>query len=239
MSFYNVNLTFDSIERLGTAQTPDALIGELAGVAAQFGFEATAIAALPHPDIPFEKRVLVHHWGNGWFEHYMAHDFAAADPVLHHAKTALRPFDWAEARFAPKSKAARVMHEAADFGFAVGFCVPTFTPHGPVNVTFGGRRSALSREDRGMLHLAAIYAQFRVTELLAGKLNGAAGSRPLSPREREVLQWCSAGKTTREVAEALRISPHTVLTHIASACRKLETPTRTAAVAKALHAGLI
>lgn len=106
-----------------------------------------------------------------------------------------------------------------------------------VNSTFDRieRLGAAQTPEELIGELAALYAQFRATELLAGKLNGSAGCPSLSPREREVLRWCSAGKTTREVAEALRISPP----HIASACRKLGTPTRTAAVARALYAGII
>lgn len=239
MTLYKFNSTFDRIERIDAAQNPDELIRELARAAAEFGFDATAIAAFPHPDIPFEKRVLAQHWGNGWPEHYFSNGFIDDDPVFLHSKTVLRPFDWSEARYEKKSKAARVMNDAADFGFAVGFCVPTHTPYGPVNVTFGGRRAELSREDRGMLHLVAIYAQIRATELLAGKLAVAGAARALSPREREILRWCSAGNTTREIADRLGISPHTVITHINAACRKLEVRTRTAAVAKALQARLI
>ena len=110
-----------------------------------------------------------------------------------------------------------------------------------VNSTFDRieRLGAAQTPEELIDELAALYAQFRATEMLPGKLNGSAGCPSLSPREREVLRWCSAGKTTREVAEALRISPHTVLTHIASACRQLGTPTRTAAVARALYAGII
>ncbi len=239
MSLYDLNDTFDAIERIDRAKTPDDLIAALASVAAQFGFDATAIAAFPHPDIPFDKRVLAHHWPNGWFEHYMERNYVAVDPVFRHSTTSLRPFEWSEAHYEKKSKAADVMNEAAEFGFAAGFCVPTLTPHGPINVTFGGRRSELSREDRGLLHLAAIYAQFRATELLSEKLRTGNSGPALSPREREVLRWCAAGKTTRQIADALGISQHTVLTHIAGACRKLEARTRTAAVAKAMSAGLI
>ncbi len=239
MSASKINSTFDWIERIDTAQTPGELIAELAKAAAQFGFDAVAIAAFPHPDIPFEQRVLAHHWPNGWFEHYMSQNYIEADPVFRHSKTALRPFEWSEARYEKKSKFAQVMNEAAEFGFSTGFCVPTLTPSGPVNVAFGGSRSELSREEKGMLHLLANYAQYRITELLAGKIKSVAEVLHLSPREREVLQWCAEGKTSEGIAEALGISTHTVLTHIGGACRKLGTRSRTAAVAKAMNAGLI
>jgi len=239
MTLFHFNATFDGIERINAAQTPDELIAELSKIAEQFGFEATAIAAFPHPDIPFDQRVLAHRWPNGWFDHYMANNYVEDDPVSRHSTTSLRPFEWSEAPYDKKSKAAKVMNEAAEFGFATGFCVPTVTPFGPINVTFGGRRSELSREDRGMLHLVAIYAQHRATELIAGKLKGVAEVLRLSPREKEVLQRCAEGKTSDAIAEALGISTQTVLSHVSGACRKLGTRSRTAAVAKAMHAGLI
>jgi LuxR family quorum sensing-dependent transcriptional regulator len=239
MGLYDYNRTFDRIERINKAQTLDELTVELAKAAAEFGFTATAIAAFPHPDIPFEKRVIVHHWPNGWLDRYFANNYIDHDPVFHHSKTALRPFEWSEARYEKNSKSATVMNEAAEFGFSSGICVPTITASGPVNVAFGGERSEMSREEGGMLHLLALYAQHRATELLSGKLKELAEILKLSPRELEVLRWCAEGKTSEKIANSLGISTHTVLTHIGGACRKLGTRSRTAAVAKAIHAGLI
>jgi LuxR family quorum sensing-dependent transcriptional regulator len=239
MSHSKFNSTFDWIERIDAAQTLDELIAELAKAAAEFGFEATAIAAYPHPDIPFEKRVIAHQWPSGWLERYFANNYIDHDPVFRHSKTALRPFEWSDAPYEKNSRAAQVMNEAAEFGFAAGFCVPTMSPSGPINVAFGGDRSEMSREDRGMLHLLALYAQHRATELLSGKLKELAEILKLSPRELEVLRWCAEGKTSEKIAKSLGISTHTVLTHIGGACRKLGTRSRTAAVAKAMNAGLI
>jgi DNA-binding CsgD family transcriptional regulator len=55
----------------------------------------------------------------------------------------------------------------------------------------------------------------------------------MTPRETEVLGWISRGKTNREIATLLFISPHTVRKHIENIFEKLEVRTRTAA---ALHA---
>lgn len=48
------------------------------------------------------------------------------------------------------------------------------------------------------------------------------GIRGLSASERTVLQMIAEYKSTREIAEALYISPHTVETHRKNICRKLE-----------------
>jgi len=57
---------------------------------------------------------------------------------------------------------------------------------------------------------------------------------PLTAREREVLGWVAAGKTDRDVAAIVGISPRTVHKHLQHIYDKLGVETRTAAVMRAL-----
>lgn len=57
----------------------------------------------------------------------------------------------------------------------------------------------------------------------------------LSRREREILGLLSRGLSTDEVAADLKLSAHTVRTHVKNAMRKLEASTRAHAVAIALR----
>jgi predicted ATPase/DNA-binding CsgD family transcriptional regulator len=61
----------------------------------------------------------------------------------------------------------------------------------------------------------------------------------LTAREREVLPMLVAGKTDREIAEALFIGRRTAEGHVARLLAKLGAPTRTAAAGVAIAAGLI
>ena len=61
----------------------------------------------------------------------------------------------------------------------------------------------------------------------------------LSPREGEILRLLADGKTNEEIGVALRISPHTVRSHLRRAMQKLEADNRTQAVAIALRRALI
>ncbi len=65
------------------------------------------------------------------------------------------------------------------------------------------------------------------------------GRYGLTPREREVLSLVAEGKSDREIADGLFLSRRTVSEHVRHILGKLETPTRTAATALALRAGLI
>ncbi|HEU4458340.1 MAG TPA: DNA-binding response regulator [Methylibium sp.] len=59
----------------------------------------------------------------------------------------------------------------------------------------------------------------------------------LTPREAEVLSWIAKGKTNRDVAEILGMSPRTVNKHLEHVFEKLGVETRTAAVALATRQG--
>ena len=62
----------------------------------------------------------------------------------------------------------------------------------------------------------------------------ARGTHSLvSPRELEILSLVGAGKTNKEIARELWLSPHTVRSHLENAFEKLEVTNRTAAVARA------
>ncbi|MBL0918749.1 MAG: helix-turn-helix transcriptional regulator [Hydrogenophaga sp.] len=61
----------------------------------------------------------------------------------------------------------------------------------------------------------------------------------LTQREREVLRWSAAGKTTPEVAQILRVSENTVKFHLKNVTVKLGVSNKTAAAVKAALLGLL
>jgi LuxR family quorum sensing-dependent transcriptional regulator len=235
------NFAFDVIDAIERVRTPNDLLGELARAASHFGFESCGIASLPDQNLHFERYAYVYRWPLGWFERYVENNYIAADPVIRRIRSSVRPFAWNEAPLDRSAEplAARVMDEATEFGLNAGFCVPVYTLTGElVTVTFGGECPEFTAQDRPALHLVAIYAHAKVRDLL-GRRPSASSIPKLSSRELEVLKWCSAGKTSREIADILLISETTVITHIRNACVKLDVATRTQAVATAIRARLI
>ncbi|WP_199832442.1 response regulator transcription factor, partial [Streptomyces pactum] len=89
-----------------------------------------------------------------------------------------------------------------------------------------------------------------LTEALAAALDSPAGApsgrdaphprRPggLSPRELQVLAELTTGRTNREIAERLHVTPRTVGTHIEHILAKLDLPNRAAAAARAAAWGI-
>ena len=64
-------------------------------------------------------------------------------------------------------------------------------------------------------------------------------SARLSARERDVLGGLACGESTEQIGLSLRMSPHTVRTHLRNIMRKLEARTRAHAVAIAIGDGAI
>lgn len=64
-------------------------------------------------------------------------------------------------------------------------------------------------------------------------------SERLTDRELDVLRHLSHGRSTKDIAQALRVSDETVKTHLTHIYQKLGVGDRTAAVALALRRGLV
>lgn len=124
----------------------------------------------------------------------------------------------------------------------------------PVILVSAGRTEALDRTtglmlgaddylakpfDSGEL-LARVRRSLRRAEAPAASGNGSQnGGLSLSPREREILQLLAAGRTQRQIATALVLSPKTVSTHIQHLLAKLGVHSRAQAVGAAYRLGLV
>ena len=72
------------------------------------------------------------------------------------------------------------------------------------------------------------------------EINGQAlQSLGISEREREVLEHLAAGRSNKEIANRLDVSPNTVKTHVAKLFEKLAVRRRTQAISRARELGII
>lgn len=102
------------------------------------------------------------------------------------------------------------------------------------------------------IYIALIAAGFAALGVWAGiklarrpapaafeKNTAALSTLGITLREQEVLALLAAGKSNKEIAQKLGVSPNTVKTQIASLYQKLEVNRRTQAVQKARELALI
>ena len=105
----------------------------------------------------------------------------------------------------------------------------------------------VSREELiSVIHSVAegkVHLQPELTSMLFNHLRdmpaeGQAAVR-VTERERSVLQLLARGASNKEIGVQLKISEHTVKSHVANIFAKLEARDRTEAVAKAIQKGWI
>jgi DNA-binding NarL/FixJ family response regulator len=97
---------------------------------------------------------------------------------------------------------------------------------------------------RQVLHGEALLNRKVVSQLLNRLASGGhdrsrANADKLSPREVEVIRLVARGKSNREIAVALVVSPSTVKAHVENIMAKLEVSDRTHAAVRAIEFGLI
>lgn len=87
-------------------------------------------------------------------------------------------------------------------------------------------------------HLHNAFLRVLATEREAAGSTQRAG-RLVTPRQEEILNLIKCGKTNIEIAELLSCSPWTIKNHIQAILRKLDSNTRTHAIARAMSLGIL
>ena len=92
-------------------------------------------------------------------------------------------------------------------------------------------RTNFTDRDRSVLELLR-PALIKMQNNACARAQNRMRSSQLTKRETEILGWIADGRTTREIASILFVSPHTVRKHVEHILEKLDVRTRSAAVAR-------
>ncbi|MGJ3264773.1 MAG: LuxR family transcriptional regulator [Salinarimonas sp.] len=183
-------------------------------------------------------------YDRGWVRRYDERDYVALDPVVAAGMAGLRPFDWGRLdRSAPAQTA--FFGEAREFGLGDrGLSFPFRGSNRDLGL-FSLNADLPERTWEGLqAELLADFAMISYTfhafaSAFGSSASGAAQPAALTPRERECLAWCAAGKTLWDISLILGVSERTVRFHLGNARGKLDAVNTTHAVACAIHLGLI
>jgi RNA polymerase sigma factor (sigma-70 family) len=99
--------------------------------------------------------------------------------------------------------------------------------------------AALGRRDDAERQAAEAARELDAIGAMVSRDVPGSALRRLTRREREVVALLAEGMTNRQIASRLVISEHTVHRHVTSILRKLGAPSRAAAAAEAVRAGLL
>lgn len=229
----------DFIERSARSTSTQALVADFAGVIARQGFHTFIMTGLPQAGHDVEPLVLTNRWPTSWSDRYREQNYFADDPVSRWSISQVRPFTWRAAQHAAtNARGAQINDEARQIGLFDGLGFPL---RGARTLQSVVSIAASDIIDLGPAEIALLHTAVISFNLRADELGGRLGPRPfrLTKREREVLSWCAAGKSSWEIGEILSISEGTVDIHRQSSIRKLDVVNTTQAVAVAISNGEI
>jgi transcriptional regulator EpsA len=117
---------------------------------------------------------------------------------------------------------------------------------GKVEAIYAFARVSIPLDERAIYRTELLGPHVHATfvRVLAGESQGAStdsrrAGRLITRRQEEILNLVKTGKTNSEIADVLSCSPWTIKNHIQAILRKLDTSSRSHAIARAISLGII
>lgn len=176
-----------------------------------------------------------------WISHYVTHFYSNIDPLFKIDFRTVSMIDWLDLYRSDEQQKlfdAFIEHGLGCNGLTVVhhiqqdlYCV--------LSATFNLDENLWPSRKMELLDMLRFHGD-RIGEAYTRiYLRNADLDYKLTPRESECLYWVAMGKTDDQISSLLNIGKWTVNGHLQSAKFKLGTPSRSAAVARALTAGII
>lgn len=183
-----------------------------------------------------------------YVKRYFHGKFFARTPVYHWAERHVGACTWAwvktaaaEGLLTPDEMATLRENQKIGItsGITISFPANSTRSKGSLGLIADPHLTDLDVEQIWARHRTEIDSVAQVLHLKLIQFPIAARTRPLTPRQREVLEWVADGKTSQDVSTILGISAAMVEKHLRLAREVLGVDTTTQAVAKAAFLNLM
>ena len=234
--------TLDFIERIRQLDRYDDLSREIVSELKWFGYSSVTSWSMPRPGEDQADCLLINTRPREYIARYIEKNYIVRDPVVTELRRTVDPFSWSDLR--AKRSLSRseksIMDEGQEFGATDGLIVPIMTPSGSLSVFSPcGEQPNLSSRARAAVELIGMFSVGALKRAVTKHPSNERARAPLTPREREIMQWVATGRSDEEIADLLTLTPRTVTWHVENAKRKLDAHRRTHAVVQALRFGEI
>jgi DNA-binding CsgD family transcriptional regulator len=228
------------IKELETVREPLEILAGVRAFTKTFGFEhITVLRDLPDPE-KLQSGLLASDAPTGFIADFDVRGYAKYNPLITQAEKSTVPFTASETRHRRLSEQEHHVldHIHHSLDLTDGYIVPTrCETHGNGTVMFGGNAPKQDVLTHSVLNILGHCVYGHINDLIKafGPKSQSANNGPLTPRERECLQWVARGKTDFEIGIILGISARTARFHIENSKRKLGVSSRVQAVTAAMR----
>ncbi len=234
------------MQRIASARTPEELWGHLLEALADYGFDRVNYGATRQGWAgslgDMQDAMFLSNHPRSVMSDYFDMGFFMRTPmfrwVMTHTGTC--SWRWAEeerraGRLSAEELAAQDMARRAGMiaGYSISFADPSPRNRAAMGLS---ARPGLTQEDVDALWAERgdeVHTICQMMHLKMQVMPFPVQRRPLSPRQREALEWVAEGKTTVDIATIMGISPAMVEKHLRLAREVLDVETTAHAVAKA------
>jgi len=222
---------------LAPAQSPQSIFTRIAQAAQQLGFDYVAYGfQSPYP-VTQRKIVMFNNYPGPWQARYADAGYLFKDPTVAHGKQSQTPILWSDNAFANNPA---LWADAQDHGLRTGWAQSSLEHNGSGSLLTLCRSfepltaCELQAKESAMRWLVQVAHVSLSRNILSQE---AQTLKPLTCREREILQWSADGKSAQDISDILLLSKSAVDFHMKNAISKLRAPNKTAAVARAALMG--
>ena len=177
---------------------------------------------------------------SAWLDLYLSERLDKVDPVLMEHRLHFGVQYWSDS-YEKHTGHEQFVTLAEDHGLKTGYSYGLKTESGKMAslFSFGGRSMKRVLRTCGILRRIVPHLHQVLVRIMREKSHRATPDPGLSAREKEVLKWVMAGKSSWDIARILKISQRTVKFHVENIMQKVHAVTRAQAVAISVEEGLI